>query len=63
MRIRVIYNPLHFISDSVWGNMKVGGRLKIDGIGFVLNEDKEEIIITPLGFGIFISNDLASLFG
>lgn len=63
IKIRVIYNPLHFISNSVWGNMKVGGRLKIDGIGFVLDEDKEEIIITPLGFGIFISDDFASLLG
>jgi hypothetical protein len=41
--------------------MKVGGMLNIDGIGFVANEDKEEIIITPLGFGIFVSDELVSL--
>lgn len=63
MKIRIIYSPLHFISNSAWGNMKVGGTLKIDGIGFVANEDNEEIIITPLGFGIFISDELASLLG
>ena len=63
IKIKVIYNPLHFISNSAWNNMKIGGRLKIDGIGFVLDEDKEEIIITPLGFGIFISDELALLLG
>jgi hypothetical protein len=63
IKIRVIYSPLHFISSSAWANMKVGGRLKIDGIGFVLKEDKQEIIITPLGFGIFIPDELASLLG
>jgi len=63
IKIRVIYNPLHFISKSAWGNMKIGGRLKIDGIGFVLNEDREEIVITPLGFGILIPDELASLLG
>jgi len=63
IKIRVIYSPLHFISSSAWANMKVGGRLKIDGIGFVVKEDKQEIIITPLGFGIFIPDELASLLG
>lgn len=62
-KIKVPYSPLHFISNSAWGNMKVGGKLKIDGIGFVASKDKEEIIITPLGFGIFISDELASLLG
>jgi len=62
IKIRVLYSPLHFISNSAWGNMKVGGRLKIDGIGFVANKDKE-IVISPLGFGIFISDELASLLG
>jgi hypothetical protein len=61
IRIRVVYSPLHFISNSAWANMKVGGMLNIDGIGFVANEDKEEIIITPLGFGIFVSDELVSL--
>ena len=63
IRIRVLYSPLHFISNSAWANMKTGGMLKIDGIGFVANEDKEEIIITPLGFGIFIPDELARLLG
>jgi len=63
IEIRVIYSPLHFISSSAWANMKVGDRLKIDGIGIVLKEDRQEIIITPLGFGIFISDELASLLG
>jgi hypothetical protein len=61
IKIKVIYSPLHFISNSVWGNMKIGGKLNIDGIGFVLNEDREEIVITPLGFGILIPDELASL--
>jgi hypothetical protein len=63
IKIRIIYSPLHFISKSAWGNMKIGGRLKIDGIGFVLNEDRGEIVITPLGFGILIPDELASLLG
>jgi hypothetical protein len=52
--IKIVYNPLHFLSNTPWA--VVHGKLRIDGIGFVANFDDREIIITPIAFGSPISS-------
>jgi len=59
--IKIPFHPSHLISNSAWSNLH--GRVTIDGIGFVEGYVNQEIMIAPLGFGIFVSDELDSLLG
>jgi len=58
-QIKIVYSPLHFTSQSPWG--LVHGMLKIDGIGFVVNDNDKEIIISPIAYGLFVSDALSQI--
>lgn len=60
VNIKVVYSPLHFLSQTPWGVVR--GRLRIDGIGFVANHSDNEVVITPIAFGLLISDAFTQIF-
>lgn len=58
-QIKIVYSPLHFTSQSPWA--LVHGRLTIDGIGFVIADSDNEIIVSPIAYGLFIYDALSQI--
>lgn len=59
LKIKIVYSPLNFLSQTPWAIVR--GRLTIDGIGFTSMQNRDEIIITPIAFGLYVSDTLADL--
>jgi hypothetical protein len=58
-QLKIVYSPIHFTSQSPWA--LVHGMLKIDGIGFVVNDNDTETVISPVAYGIFISEAIKQI--
>jgi len=60
VQIKVVYSPLHFISQTPWAVVR--GRLRIDGIGFIASHMDNDVIITPIAFGLLIADVFTQIF-